>query len=218
MKGCTLLLCLLLSGCGSFAADRMFSSNLLDTAPQNDVEVLYPDWSGPSQSTKPQTKSSVTVKTAPNATSQNSRSTFETQPLLAFLASHGFEYELQPGEHTLVKLKRTALFKTGSVQLSNDAIRWVSVLGRFLAQYPAIDVVVEGHTDNTGSERLNDGLSLRRAEAIKRVLTEQKVAKEAVYTRGYGEHLPSCLNSSAKGRACNRRVEVSLIIPEYLAK
>ncbi|WP_238117123.1 OmpA family protein [Vibrio cincinnatiensis] len=216
MKAFALLLCLLVSGCGSLAADRMFSNNLLDTAPRNDSEVLYPDWRTPSQPTRSEVVPNAVAET--RKPSRPSNQVQEPASLLAFLADHRIDYELQPGEHSIVKLKRSLQFQTGAAQLSSESIRWVGELGRFLAQKPTIDVIVEGHTDNTGSERLNDGLSLRRAEAVKQVLIGQKVPNQAIYTRGYGSHLSKCQNNTAQGRACNRRAELLLIIPEYLTQ
>ncbi|MGT0150424.1 OmpA family protein [Vibrio metschnikovii] len=85
-------------------------------------------------------------------------------------------------------------------------------LGRYLANTPQIDIVIEGHTDNTGTERFNDGLSMRRADMVKNILLEQQVSLAAIYTRGYGEHYLACTNQTPQGRACNRRVELLMIM------
>ncbi|WP_245868847.1 MULTISPECIES: OmpA family protein [Vibrio] len=216
MKVYTLLVCLLLSGCGSLAVDRMFSDNLLNTAPKNDAEVLYPDWRRASQLSSRDVSPTAVETTVTKTAERQPLHADEPQSLLDFLASYRIDYELQAGEHSMVKLNRPILFQTGKAQLSADSIRWISALGRFLAQDQTIDIVVEGHTDNTGSERFNDGLSMRRAEAVKQVLLAQKIAQEVVYIRGYGAHLPSCSNGTAQGRACNRRATLRLIVPQYL--
>lgn len=208
MKVFTLSLLLLLSGCGSLATDKIFNNNLLDTAPQNDTDVLYPDWRLSSEPMK--------VVTDPVAQVDRRSRVVESQTLSAFLSNNGFDYELLPGEHTIVKLKRPILFHTGSSQLSRSAENWLGVLGRFLAQTANVDIIIEGHTDNTGTERLNDGLSIHRSESVQRVLIDHQVPKKKLYTRGYGEHVPACSNAYTQGRACNRRVEIALIVPERL--
>lgn len=74
---------------------------------------------------------------------------------------------------------------------------------------PAAVVVLAGHTDSTGSEKYNDGLSLRRAKAVETYLTSQRgLPATRFILKGYGEGAPIASNATPAGRAKNRRVEI----------
>ena len=72
---------------------------------------------------------------------------------------------------------------------------------------PEIDVLVAGHTDSTGSDDYNNGLSMERAAAVREYLMSQGVPAENLATVGYGESRPIDTNDTKAGRANNRRVE-----------
>ena len=74
---------------------------------------------------------------------------------------------------------------------------------------PVAIVVLAGHTDNTGTETYNDGLSLRRAKAVESYLTvERGIPPNRLVVKAYGESAPIATNDTAEGRAKNRRVEI----------
>ena len=73
-----------------------------------------------------------------------------------------------------------------------------------------VRVTVIGHTDNTGSDAINDPLSLDRAEAVKGYLTARGVSARRVAVQGRGEREPVANNNTDAGRAQNRRVEIYL--------
>jgi outer membrane protein OmpA-like peptidoglycan-associated protein len=80
-----------------------------------------------------------------------------------------------------------------------------------MAQYPQTTTVIEGHTDSIGTDAYNQGLSERRANAVRDVLVDQYgVAGERVNAVGYGETRPVADNSTPEGRAINRRVEAEV--------
>ena len=70
------------------------------------------------------------------------------------------------------------------------------------------DVVVEGHTDSKGSQATNVNLSQRRAESVRSYLVSRGFPVEKILARGMGPDRPIAENSSAEGRANNRRVEI----------
>lgn len=72
-------------------------------------------------------------------------------------------------------------------------------------------VRVEGHTDATGPAKYNIGLSVRRAEAVKKFLVQEGVPADKVVTEGVGEAQPVAPNTTRDGRALNRRVEVEFV-------
>ena len=76
-----------------------------------------------------------------------------------------------------------------------------------------VRVQVVGHTDSTGSDAVNNPLSLDRAQSVRDYLASRGVAPARVQTEGRGEHQPIADNSTAEGRAKNRRVEIFLREP-----
>ncbi len=86
----------------------------------------------------------------------------------------------------------------------------VKNLADFMAQYPATNVEVAGHTDSVGPDAYNQKLSQRRADAVKQVLVKDGVAPSRVTAVGYGESRPVADNATEAGRAVNRRVEAQV--------
>lgn len=81
-------------------------------------------------------------------------------------------------------------------------------LASFLAANPAYSVSVEGHTDHTGTEGYNQGLSERRAMSVADVLRSYGAPSTAIFSVGFGELRPVASNDTADGRRLNRRVEL----------
>lgn len=71
-------------------------------------------------------------------------------------------------------------------------------------------IVVHGHTDNTGSDAINNPLSQNRANSVKNYLSSQGISSTRITARGYGSTSPVADNSTAAGREQNRRVEISV--------
>jgi outer membrane protein OmpA-like peptidoglycan-associated protein len=114
----------------------------------------------------------------------------------------------------LVKMKSEILFDTGSAVLKDEAIAQVEKVGDILAKYSDDRIRVEGHTDSTGSASKNEELSLRRADAVKRVLVGRGVKETQITALGLGETKPVQDNKTAAGRAANRRVELHVDVPQ----
>jgi len=72
-------------------------------------------------------------------------------------------------------------------------------------------IIAVGHTDSVGADGYNQGLSIRRSDAVKNYLTTKGVEKNRVYTEGKGEKQPVADNKSTEGRAKNRRVEIEVV-------
>jgi outer membrane protein OmpA-like peptidoglycan-associated protein len=103
------------------------------------------------------------------------------------------------------------LFEVNAATLKPGAMRHLYQLAEFLKQNPARNVLIEGHTDSTGSESHNLELSQRRAEAVADFLTNNGVSPARVTTRGYGEAYPIASNDSTAGRQQNRRVDMVVL-------
>ncbi len=100
-------------------------------------------------------------------------------------------------------LDSAATFAVGSATIMPDAL---GELKAYLMPLGGRTIVINGHTDNTGSVEANLQLSLRRALAVAKVAEEFGVIAEP---RGYGEQVPLVSNKTAAGRAKNRRVELT---------
>jgi uncharacterized repeat protein (TIGR01451 family) len=100
-------------------------------------------------------------------------------------------------------------FEPGSDRLSPQARLVLTEAASVLRRHPEEKVVIEGHTDDTGSTEFNTDLSRRRAEAAVAFLTRDMKLPESQFTlRWYGETRPRASNDLAEGRAVNRRVEL----------
>ncbi len=84
----------------------------------------------------------------------------------------------------------------------------LDLLADNLKLYPEVEVKVIGHTDATGSESYNRGLSQSRAESVAELITLRGIDKSRIKAVGMGESRPIATNSTATGRASNRRVEI----------
>lgn len=109
-----------------------------------------------------------------------------------------------------VVLSGEVLFESGKAELKAEGL---SALGGLLEKIGQgrYSVVVEGHTDSTGSEEYNAKLSLARATSVVEFLTrEGKLPTDSIHAEGFGELKPRGDNQTPQGRASNRRVELVL--------
>ena len=99
-------------------------------------------------------------------------------------------------------------FDTGRSDIKGN---FAPILDRFadgLRNNPNAEVRIIGHTDSTGTDAINDPLSLRRAEATRNYLTSRGVNGSLIQVQGMGSHQPVASNDTNEGRARNRRVEI----------
>ena len=109
------------------------------------------------------------------------------------------------------------LFATNKADLSNDAKASLSKFAAVLKNNPDMDVNIYGHTDNTGTDAINDPLSLRRAQSVQGYLSTCGVnASQMKSVLGKGSKEPVASNDTKEGRAQNRRVEVYLYASEAM--
>ncbi|AEB57509.1 OmpA/MotB domain-containing protein [Ectopseudomonas mendocina] len=115
----------------------------------------------------------------------------------------------EPAEAVRVELD--VKFDFDKAQVKQESYGDIKALADFMKQYPQTSTVVEGHTDSVGSDAYNQGLSERRASAVRDVLVNQYgVESGRVQAVGYGESRPVADNATADGRAINRRVEAEV--------
>lgn len=103
------------------------------------------------------------------------------------------------------------LFDVDGTDLKPGGIQQLTRLADALRTDPDRNVVVEGHTDSTGSEAYNRDLSQRRAFAVEDFLISQGVDPRRIISRGYGQQYPVATNETSAGRQQNRRVEIVVL-------
>jgi outer membrane protein OmpA-like peptidoglycan-associated protein len=101
-------------------------------------------------------------------------------------------------------------FATGAADLSMPARESLARFSGIVASYPGMHLNIEGYTDNTGPSKVNEDLSLKRAISVRDYLISQGIPASSIDVRGLGPANPIADNSTAEGRARNRRVEIVL--------
>jgi outer membrane protein OmpA-like peptidoglycan-associated protein len=135
---------------------------------------------------------------------QNAAAQQRAQELESALA----DLQAKKTDRGLVITLGDVLFATNLAELKPGARRSLEKLSAFLHEYPQRSVQIEGFTDSTGSDDYNQGLSERRAGAVRDALTGMGISSDRIQTRGLGKSDPVADNDSASGRQQNRRVEV----------
>ena len=102
-------------------------------------------------------------------------------------------------------------FVSGSTELTPESKPTVDALISILKAYPAVQVRLEGYTDNTGNAEANQKLSQDRAEAVKTMLVNGGIDAGRLATAGYGQDKPVASNDTDEGRAKNRRTELVVV-------
>jgi len=102
-------------------------------------------------------------------------------------------------------------FNTGSSSLDANSMNQIENVAAIMKAYPKVNILFRGHTDNTGSAEGNKSLSASRALSVKNKLVEMGVASGRINTQGMGSVDPIADNTTAEGRAKNRRIDVSVV-------
>jgi outer membrane protein OmpA-like peptidoglycan-associated protein len=122
------------------------------------------------------------------------------------------------GEGIKITFSSGILFDIDQADLKNKSQTELAKLSGILNKYADTNIMLAGHTDSTGSEEHNLGLSRRRARSVADFLTTQNVDPARFAVEGYGKSDPVASNDTAAGRAENRRVEVAIWANEKLKK
>jgi outer membrane protein OmpA-like peptidoglycan-associated protein len=115
------------------------------------------------------------------------------------------------GEGILVKFDSGILFDTNSSDLKANARTNLANLATSLQNNPQTNILIVGHTDNTGTDDYNQNLSVKRAESVKAYIAANNVANSRLSTSGKGESEPIADNNTLEGRTQNRRVEIVIV-------
>jgi len=134
----------------------------------------------------------------------------ECPDLVGTVANNGCPEISEAVKAALNSYAKTILFDTGKATIKEQSAKVLADIIGIMKEYPNSNFLIEGHTDNTGSEKLNKRLSGERASSVMTYLIENGVASNRLSHEGFGEDRPLDSNKTREGRANNRRVEISL--------
>ncbi|GAL81674.1 OmpA [Algibacter lectus] len=112
---------------------------------------------------------------------------------------------------TLNAYAKTILFNSGKSSIKTESNKVLAEIVNILGEYPDAKFSIEGHTDSSGGDTLNQRLSDARANAVKAYLVKNGVDEFRLSAIGFGETRPIATNATSAGRADNRRVEINLV-------
>ena len=102
-------------------------------------------------------------------------------------------------------------FDLGKATLKPESGPELKRILQVMTENKSLVIEISGHTDNTGSDEINDKLSLERANAVKENLLKGGIDTSRIRTKGYGKSKPKADNSTEEGRQINRRVEIEIL-------
>ena len=129
----------------------------------------------------------------------------------AALAAELSALKAKQTERGIVVTLGDVLFDVDRAELKPAAMDDLNRLAALLAAEPRRAVLIEGHTDSTGTAARNDELSRQRADAVASVLTRHGIDPSRITTRGFGSSSPLATNATSAGRQENRRVEIVVL-------
>lgn len=101
-------------------------------------------------------------------------------------------------------------FQFGSAQLLHSSEEYLNNVVGMMKAYPGMKIIINGHTDNVGSDDFNQMLSEKRAQSVFDYLVRHGIEANRMTCHGYGLHYPIDTNETDAGRARNRRVEIEV--------
>jgi outer membrane protein OmpA-like peptidoglycan-associated protein len=120
------------------------------------------------------------------------------------------------GEGIKITFDSGILFAVNKADIQPVAGQNLTNLAAILQKYADTDILVEGHTDSSGSDEYNLTLSQSRAQSVANYLTGQSVNATRFTIMGYGEAQPVADNETTMGKQANRRVEIAIMANDKL--
>jgi outer membrane protein OmpA-like peptidoglycan-associated protein len=122
------------------------------------------------------------------------------------------------GEGIKITFDSGLLFDVNKATLKPQSMENLKNLAQILNKYEDTNILLEGHTDNTGSDEHNLQLSRSRAQSVSNYLASLQVDPSRFTVMGYGEAQPIAANETVEGRQANRRVDLAIMANDKLKK
>ncbi len=120
------------------------------------------------------------------------------------------DFYLMPLEVGNKGILNSFTFEQGESQLQTPALKDLDRIVQAMKEFPTLEILFEGHTDNQGDFQLNLKLSEERVEEVKKYLITKGIASERITTKGWGQTRPLASNATEERRRLNRRVEFTI--------
>lgn len=124
---------------------------------------------------------------------------------------HGCPFTSDEAERILQRAATRIFFASGKFELFAESYSSLDSVALIMNKNPHINILIEGHTDNTSTPALNLELSINRCMAVKKYLISQGVDDKRLSVKGWGQQKPIDSNATTEGKAKNRRVELHLL-------
>ncbi len=119
---------------------------------------------------------------------------------------------LNTGDKEDIKVKlNNIFFQFGKSNLQNESFPELNRMVQFMTRNAQVKVEIGGHTDNVGSDEVNNKLSQERAESVRTYLVSKGIKVERIGAKGYGKTQPVATNLTEEGQQANRRVEFKIL-------
>jgi len=128
-------------------------------------------------------------------------------PTIAGIAGNNGCEDLQP---KLNNIAAALKFEIAQVNIASKSLQGLDSLVQIMTQYPTTKLMITGHTDNTGSKKINERLSLLRAKKVQAYLVKKGLAENRTSILGMSDTQPVASNETKMGRAQNRRVDLTI--------
>jgi outer membrane protein OmpA-like peptidoglycan-associated protein len=120
------------------------------------------------------------------------------------------------GEGIKVTFDSGILFDVNQSALQQEARDNIQKMAEVMKKYGETEIVIQGHTDSSGSDELNQRLSEQRAQSVADYIVSKGINASRIFTEGFGEREPIADNSTVEGRKQNRRVELAIFANDKL--
>jgi outer membrane protein OmpA-like peptidoglycan-associated protein len=127
------------------------------------------------------------------------------------IAAGVIQVQKLPNDQILVGMTSESTFEVDSAQIKPDFYSTMDKIANVVNKYGNTHLAIAGYTDSTGSAAYNQGLSERRAVAVRTYLLDDGVYPARMTAAGYGKRYPVASNSTEQGRSRNRRVDITII-------
>jgi len=118
---------------------------------------------------------------------------------------------IREGDNIRLIMPANITFATNQSYITSGFHSTLNDVAKVLTKFDKTLLSIEGHTDNTGSDQVNQILSEKRSISVKDYLVQKGIQDARLKTMGHGESMPFVDNNSEKNRSLNRRVEIQII-------